>query len=356
MYYKLIALVIAVAILVVLVCGCVAEEPVHTQPTESSSTQLSEPVPTQPPELVTVYCLTQLVVQTGDEENQVTDTFTYDTNGNLLTHSEMDGQSDPRMVRTYTYDEQNRILTESWFQNALKREETYSYDSDGKLIRQESWLGGKMLKHSIYSYNAVGQILSELVDYVSEESEDILTTYEYDGRGNLISKLSYYNDSLKTVFSYAYDANGNMVTELYVANGTVQRARAFSYDEKGYLIREEVYASAIYRPLQSLPVLVLTYTYDEQGNLLQEQSCCLENGEETVTTTKWTYDDRGNMLSETAGSIVTQWTYDEWGNILSYRYYSLGELKYEILYSYVAFQVTPAHAEKIRLQQADYTI
>ncbi len=352
----------------------------NTESGQTTSAQSAAPtvpttIPTQPTELVTVYCLEQIRVWEYKQSKPVNHVFTYDENGMLLIRSKTVGDKSEKVEEfrydengnliycphkdhqyiavTSTYDAQGRLLTQSWYEFA-QREEAYTYDDAGNLILEEHKKNGQLTRHISMTYSDKGWLLEEVWDYVSENHPDIFIYYEYDENGNLLSEITYYDEILRSTITCTYDDNGNMATYQSIRDGEIAQDKTFFYDEQGNLIRTESYERGIDLTTEPEPLrlIVVTYQYDENGNLLEKDT---RDEEGRGSTIRWTYDDSGNMLSEElVGSNRTEWTYDEWGNVLTYRYYVGDDLRYDITYSYTAFQVTPAQAEAIRRLQDDY--
>ena len=106
----------------------------------------------------------------GDGEPYNIKTYTYDTDGNLLTLSrDYDGNGLPNSITTYTYDTDGNRLT-------------YSYDIDGD--------GGPNTGYTYtYTYDADGNLLTESVDS------------DGDGEPNRIDTSTYEDSSIEQTFA-----------------------------------------------------------------------------------------------------------------------------------------------------------
>ena len=347
------------------------------QPAEPTSpttpTQPTEPVPTEPTELVTVHCILEAWVWKKKNDLTQHSVFTYSENGYLMNRkSKTEGQykteefyrydADGNLVYgpisvggtfkpvTYTYDEHGRLISES-YKDYQQIKYIYSYDDVGNLIYEEHWFNGELSRQITKEYNDAEQKIYEEWDYVSENGTDIFLYWVYDSYGNLLSKTTYYNDQYRGAETYTYDENGRNKTYKRVWDGYTQCDYTYHYDEEGELVRQESYVQSAIPENNTLYYSETTYKYDEWGNIIEERTTS-EGG--AVSTIRWTYDAQGNMLSRDYGSTLDEWTYDQWGNVLSQSHYFMGELSWEVTYSYTSFRVSAERVEQIRQQQMQY--
>jgi len=211
-----------------------------------------------------------------------TTSYTYDTQGNLLTKTE------PGVgTTTYTYDSKGNILT---VKDPLNQTTSYSYNSFGQVLTVSGASGSYA-----YSYDTTGNLLSA----TNPASE--ITGYSYDSKGNLltitdprgkVTTLGYdasTNDLLTVtlpatgtppvaaLYQLAHDANGNILT----VTDALGKVTGYSYDSRNNLLTAT-------NPLGK----VTTYSYDKNNNL------------KTVTdannkTTSYSYNYRGQQISAT---------------------------------------------------------
>ena len=140
----------------------------------------------------------------------------------------------------------------------------------------------------IYSYDGEGRLVSKVSDsrYVPYSR-----SYEYDGKGNLLSS-SLSNGPLSTYLtSYSYDDSGRLAStqESSVdASGTVtDGVRAiFGYDDAGNLI------SRTYEGAGSEAMVPATYEYDADGRVIAARVQAREGDSYEAS---YGYDGRGNL-------------------------------------------------------------
>lgn len=152
--------------------------------------------------------------------------YTYDERGNLV------------VEETYEiYSESGSWLT--WNGNRpedsqLRKRETYTYDSDGNLlVLQIADDEGIVYERRTYTHDEEGNRLSVVTDVDADGTIDDLISYTYDERGLVLTSEWDGNadgiaDSRTT---YAYDEHGNTLTEEVTdfTDATVSR-RTYSYD------------------------------------------------------------------------------------------------------------------------------
>lgn len=220
---------------------------------------------------------------------------------------------------TYSYDENGNLLTT---ERPLGVTETHTYDANGN---QTNYIDGEgnVIR---YTYNANGYLEETRQPY------GYVTRYEYDNRGNqlleinangdstqyeydLLNRLLKITDAMGYVTKYQYDARGNKVLEI----NAIGDSTAYKYDGLDRLVE-------VTNPLK----LVTKYEYDNRDNLIKETDY---RGNSTLYTynqlnlvesqvdplgnsIQYTYDPNGNRTSMT----------DENGNTTQYLFDALNRL------------------------------
>ncbi len=176
--------------------------------------------------------------------------------------------------------------------NNLARRMDYGFQTDGTTVPTY---------HYFYEYNNNGQIVSEYyrqMNAMNEWGRNKMTyVYTYDEMGRLISREDTTSFRL---IEYFYDAAGNLVTETDKGRtyGQNEYDKLYStttysnFDENGNPGYAEfvhaMYASSCYNT---------TYTYDEQGRLLVQESVTPEG--KAYEKYEYVYDDYGVVTSRT---------------------------------------------------------
>lgn len=144
-----------------------------------------------------------------------TRTWTYDSHGNVLTHTDWRG-----FTTQYTYDSNgNRATMTDAVGTPEERTTKYMYDVIGNLREQTDALG----RITRYQYDGLDRLIV-VTDPLNKQ-----TRYKYDNRGNRIEVIDRNNhitrfaydlrnrqisttDALGKIEKYTYDANGNRTT------------------------------------------------------------------------------------------------------------------------------------------------
>lgn len=216
--------------------------------------------------------------------------FTYDSNGNMLTRIE------PGVGTTsYNYDSQGNATSVT---NPLNQTVTYTYNALGQVLTETGAQGT-----TTNTYDAKGNLLT------STDPAGATTTYEYDTKGNRTKitnaknqvTIMTYNtagllasttDQTGAVTSYAYNAMGNMLTNTDAAG----RTTTFTYDGMNRL-------GSVTDPLGN----VTTYAYDKLGRRVSQTDA---NG----NTTTYKYNYKGQMIeAKDALGNTTTYTYGATG-------------------------------------------
>ena len=182
------------------------------------------------------------------------------------------------------------------------------------VIRKNST--GRDLVHT-YTYDERGNLLSEIEkgDYSWTMKTDNAITYTYDAMGNLLSRESRYEDEVyRTV--YTYDEKGNELTYTYYnTSGDFQNSYTNTYDERGRLAKTEHYDR-----LDAAHNYTEVFTYDEQDRVL---TCTVTYADREPTVYTYVYAEDGSyQKSYISGDFTYTYWYDKEGRTV----------KHEVLY------------------------
>ncbi len=224
------------------------------------------------------------------------DTSLYDKNGNLLQKS-----FSSFAVITNKYDLKNNRIEERGVKNgkflSLRK---YKYDSKDNLIEDsEESPDGTIITKCLYKYNSnninievscIGGLL--LTD---DRDEQFIMEFSVDKKGNIIEQKEYKSSKgeqkrCTDASSFYYDDKGNQVesiSENYVR-----------YDGKGHRVEStsenyvypEVHSTIVRRKYDDKNRMIEYLTYDKS-----KETSKISNSEKL----KFTYDSNGNLLEET---------------------------------------------------------
>ena len=234
--------------------------------------------------------------------------YVYDAKGNLLKHTDS-GESFSNWEE-YTYDEEGRTLTENSEYQGVTHTSTFTYAEDGSYVKNTQNDSGDEQWRTQTHYDPQGRVVRTRTTYAGDTAYDAdLAEYSYDAAGNEIyryrkwgdnveSSTAEYNEHNQLVYRKTLDEDGQtiaLIRKTYNAAGQILTA---GYSDNGIIWRKE------------------TYTYDEEGKLLNEHLTdpdLLVNREIT-----YTYNANGTLkFAEQQGSsgwMRTAYGYDEWGN------------------------------------------
>ena len=224
----------------------------------------------------------------------VTYTYTYDDNGNILSVSTSDGKR-----TTYTYDSANQLTREN--NQAAGKTWVWTYDDAGNITSRKEYA---------YTTGSLGSVLST-VNYTYGDSSwgDLLTgwngkTITSDTIGNMLSDGTWnytweHGRELAsmsgggTTWNFTYNADGLRTKR---TNGST----TYSYVYNGSRLSQMTVGSN-----------TLYFAYDASGTPLSV----------TYNGTNYYYatNIQGDVTAilNTSGTAVVQYTYDAWGKLLS---------------------------------------
>jgi RHS repeat-associated protein len=242
----------------------------------------------------------------------LTETYTYDYQGNLKTMTDMGGHT-----YYYEYDSQGRVTKafnpDSTFRQILYNDTTntvtvfdenqhkieYQYDWAQNLVWVKEYTDAVNYYLAQYTYSSRGQLLSVT------DARGNTTLYEYDSLFG-VTQVTYADATTEV---YSYDAVGNLVQKIH-ANGIT----AFTYNELNQLI-------SIHYPDQS----TTTFAYDANGN----RTVMVD----PASTKGYIYDNRDRLISETqvigGESSTVTYTYDASSRVVSVTYPDQSVVTYE---------------------------
>ncbi len=254
----------------------------------------------------------------------LTITYGYDNNGNRTV------VSTPSGTTTYAYDSRNRLTTPT--ANGLVT--TYTYHLDGKKDTI-TYPNNTNVKYTYYPTNRV-----ETVTHKAGGSVISSYAYQYDKNGNrtlqtelqngLTETTTYNYDSLDrlkdfivtdgsniTLTEYTFDSY-NRKTEKVTENTILVKSRAYSYDETNWLTRID----------DDKTPKIITYTYDNNGNMTGKSDSSLPNDDATFV-----YDSRNQLVQFTRGPpgneiILGQYDYNSAGLRVRHRLSERGDVDY----------------------------
>jgi len=204
----------------------------------------------------------------------------------------------------FTYDAGGRRASSL---DQLGHKLEYHYDTPGRLWYMTNEAGVEVVH---YSYDAAGRLIRK--DLVN----GVYTTYEYDAAGQLLHLVNRKSGGeVLSRFDYTYDSRGRRISM-----GTSYGSWTYEYDDLGQLTH-----AALKSTDPQVSDQDLRYIYDALGNRIQT----IENGVTTAYTannmnqytkvgdTTYTFDADGNLIQETSPSVTTTYSYDDENRLIA---------------------------------------
>lgn len=196
--------------------------------------------------------------------------YSYDADGKLSLEEVDDGIDstvDGRVV--YGYDPDGTLrFTDSEFEGGAWRE-NYEYDDAGDRISIEFVWGEGGHTNALYTYghDALGNVVTEVHDWDTDGIADYRISWDYDGCDPQTETRQSASSDPTQVLSYGYDEHGNLVSvERDRGNdGDIDSRSTYSHDTDGNVVSEEHDSGA-----NGTVDTRVTYTYDTRGNRLTE--------------------------------------------------------------------------------------
>lgn len=180
----------------------------------------------------------------------------------------------------------------------------YTYNEMGQVVKK-SYLfeGGKESDYNLtYTYNELGQVSVE-EEFYGERSNGT-TTYTYDAHGNRTS-ITNSRGGMPIPIQNTYDGDGNLIkVETMIPIMPTVAMTTVDYTYENGLLTGEVHYS------QGVVSEKIAYTYNETGQLIQQQNKDAEDA--LISTTTFTYADidvsyipQSVLVTTNAGNTLT---------------------------------------------------
>lgn len=205
----------------------------------------------------------------------------------------------------YCYDNLGRITQESDAVSNPTFITTFDYDGAGNLISTAKYANGGTVSQSAFSYNGFGLKESEMTTYSGDANTAVMVTYGYDQSGNIASQsdtktdstLDFTHDGLGRITTIVKDSD-TIATYSYIGKSTksVQYNQAGITETSGFddIGRLEEIASV----MDSNPLLDLIYTHDDLSN----RTSVLYNHLATPVYDNYAYDNLRRLTYVEYGS------------------------------------------------------
>lgn len=254
----------------------------------------------------------------GDKE-----TIEYIYNGDKITQKTLTLFDGDITVEKYTYNANGLIETVDINTPQYSSVTKNSYDQSGTLVKaEETFFDGTLLVEE-YTYTETTTAIK--FTHTSAEGKVNSREYIFDKNFNCIEKNIAFSKGNTNTEKFTYDEDGRLIK--HESSGVLNGSCAYTYDDKGNLAQEDFEQDGYIRQTyyeynadnkwikktnksQNYEE-VLIRKYDEQGRLIQDMP------DYSSSVVVYEYDDRGNLISEktsyegTLGFTNRFYTYNE---------------------------------------------
>ncbi len=217
----------------------------------------------------------------------------------------------------------------------------FIFNNQGNLVEKHfyNYTKGDLYSKWTYKYDTERQLIECRMCFTDLASTKChLNKYIYEKEGNKIVVRHYEireffpeagdGDYVRTKWIYTYDKEQKYIikSEEYRGEDDLQEKITYTYDENGNLIKE----NCVYNNKEHS---IITYKYNEKGNVIEKKFWC-DYYKEINKTIRFDYDENGNIVTELYASyegdkiysIYTyQYKYDKKGNWTECIKYKIGE-------------------------------
>lgn len=216
----------------------------------------------------------------GDELSQLF-VYTYDDHDNIIMSEYFDvetGECYDINENTYEYNDDGSIAVE--YNGSLMRYRYYEYNDDGSLNTVNEYEGDMLMLSECYSYDEYGGLINLTYTMAGQNTIDFGDyVREYDDKGNVtVSKhYDYTTNELTSICYFTYDENGNLLEERTENEPDSDSPNEYdvtivTYDGNGNIICNE---SVLHNENgEETPVSAYEYTYNSDNRLIKQKHYC----------------------------------------------------------------------------------
>ena len=244
---------------------------------------------------------TQMIQDYGSGKLNATTNYTYDTYGNKASIQDPNGNT-----ISITYNAQDQPIE---IDGANGQVEKLTYDANGKYATDERDAPSSQVEKTAYIYNSYLEVSATRA--YSDATTYLTTTYGYDAVGHRIQMTDPLGHSVTGAYDERYlpyketDASGNVCKLDYDGNCNIidmtdelGHTTTYSYDGLDRL-EQKTFPDSSYQ----------TWKYDAEGNTTGLRTAA-------GNTISQTYNARNWMLTQSYGSTITN-TFDLMGRLLT---------------------------------------
>ncbi len=276
----------------------------------------------------------------AESDNDQVDEFLVDADGNMIEKREFNPLGSGTQVTLTTFDELDRVIrTEIVLDDGPNIVTEFAYDNAGNIVRTIDPEQNVILEE----YNALNALARRVIsmdgdmgftdigtyhyaiDNATVEPEDIVVSFDYDGKGNKIRESLLRRDYesmdefalIELASEMRYDALNRMITMIQNSDGSPAEGDdeliiRYLYDANGNKRFESIGRTS---PGSGVELIETDFEYDSVNRLVRTTLPAVrdaESGEESVNgVVVRTYDLNSNLCTETdARGMITEYVYD----------------------------------------------
>jgi YD repeat-containing protein len=208
----------------------------------------------------------------------------------------------------YSQEQEQWIVETSFLYGLLE------YDTRGNVIKEASYnIFGDFDTLNIYKYDEKGFLIEQYIHY---DEDEVAETHRMENRedGKPLREFVEYQDGSLDTVTFTYDADGNLLEEVEMdADGIIESHDIYEYSD-GKMVHETIYGPDETRMTEN------THTYDENGNLVESKLWNSEAGDQGRVVHE--YDEKGQRTEtlryNASGQLIARTIFilDEKGNVV----------------------------------------
>ena len=284
---RIFALILALCLLL---CACGGKESAESTP----ETQAAVPSATEETQAATQeegildpntelrYLLVKMIVTNDAGQELWGREYSYDDAGFCTKEREYSNIGSAAYSRTNTPDPLGRIGTSVFTElDGSQYTVTYSYDEFDRCLREDVRYEDGTEEYTEYTYNEQGNYLTLKQHIAGELVMDYAFSYTYDGNGRQVAMDEYLFGDLMNHVTMEYDEAGREISSTTtLVNGEIQSRTESHWDG---LTETRMY----YSGQDAEPFMVSIFTYDDNGNVVFEES---RQGELVINRAEYIYE------------------------------------------------------------------
>jgi len=189
--------------------------------------------------------------------------YSYDNNNNRTSYSRFKGNEKQLTYnKSIRYDAKNNKIAESGFDGASVFNNTFTYDTNGKVLEIKYTTDKTLSEKRTFKYSGTTTEMSIVSPSNVVLSREISIL---DNKNNVLEETKYIQNNVAQKSNYTYDPTGKKVEEIKENLGTLAYRRKFTYSSTGSLVSISEEKPGV------KPLITYQYKYDAKGSVVDEK-------------------------------------------------------------------------------------